>query len=130
MTLIEVVVAVSLMLIIFLGFFGAYVASADLVRSTSARSGALFLMANRMEYIRGLAYGSIGTVGGTPSGSLVASEPRILNGITYTIRTTVAYIDDGANGAGAGDYKTVKVEADWNFRNVSQSISTVTYVAP
>lgn len=130
MTLMEVVIAMSLMLLIFLGFFGAYAASADLVRSASARLGAVTLVASRLEYIRGIPYADVGVMGGTPSGTLAPSEVRIQNAVTYTIRTVVADKDDSANGTGASDYKSVQVEAGWNFRGAPQSISTVTYVAP
>lgn len=129
MTLIEVLIGVFLMLLIFLGFFGAYAASADLVRSASARMGAITLTASRMEEVRALPYADVGTVGGTPSGALAPSVSKTLNGITYTIRTVVAYKDESANGAG-NDYKAVKVEANWNFRSLPQSMSAITYVAP
>ncbi|TAK58819.1 prepilin-type N-terminal cleavage/methylation domain-containing protein [Patescibacteria group bacterium] len=130
MTLIEVVVAVSLMLVIFLGFFGAYAASATLVQSIASRTNASALIAGTIEYARGLPYASVGTVGGTPSGVLVSTESRLVNNIPYTLRTVVSYKDDPANGAGAGDYKVMKVEAIWNIRGFSHSMSAVTYVAP
>jgi len=128
-TLVEVLVGVFLMLLVFSGFFGAYAASADLVRSASARMGAITLAASSVESIRKLPYADVGTVGGTPSGELLPSEFKSLNGIAYTLRTVVIYTDDPANGTG-NDYKSVKVEALWNFRGASQNLSLVTYVAP
>ncbi|MFA5876813.1 MAG: prepilin-type N-terminal cleavage/methylation domain-containing protein [Candidatus Paceibacterota bacterium] len=130
MTLIEVIVAVSLMLVIFLGFFGAYAASATLVQSIASRTNASALIASTVEYVRGLPYASVGTVSGTPSGILVSTESRLINNIPYTLRTVVTYKDDGANGVGGNDYKVVKVEASWNIRGFSHSMSAVTYVAP
>lgn len=128
-TLIEVLVGVFLMLLIFSGFFAAYAASADLVRSASARMGGITLAASAVESIRGLPYADVGTVDGTPAGVLLSSELKALNGVTYTLRTVVVYIDDAANGAG-DDYKSVKVEALWNFRGSPQSTSLITYAAP
>lgn len=130
MTLIEVVVAVSLMLVIFLGFFGAYAASATLVQSIASRTSASALIASTIEYVRELPYASVGTIAGTPSGVLLPTESRVVNNVPYTLRTVIAYKDDSANGAGAGDYKVMKVEASWNIRGFAHSMSAVTYVAP
>lgn len=130
MTLIEVVVAVSLMLVIFLGFFGASAASATLVQSIASRTNASALIAGTIEYVRSLPYSNVGTVSGTPSGVLVSTESRMVNNIPYTLRTMVVYKDDEANGMGGNDYKIVKVEASWNTRGFPHTMSAVTYVVP
>ncbi|MES2014383.1 MAG: prepilin-type N-terminal cleavage/methylation domain-containing protein [Patescibacteria group bacterium] len=130
MTLIEILVAVSIMLTIFVGFFSAYTVSADVASGTRARASATALLTNTMEYIRSLPYASVGTLGGTPSGNLLQNTTQSVNGVSYTLHTAVVFKDDAGNGLGSNDYKVVKVEARWTFRGVQQSASLVSYVAP
>lgn len=137
MTLIDVIVGVSVMLLVFLGIFGAFRISIELVFSTKAKTGAISLITERMESVRALAYDDVGTVGGIPSGNLAQVEQVTLNGVVYTMRTLIQYVDapeDGLdindeNGVTA-DYKVVKVEAAWNVKESSRSTFAVTHIAP
>ena len=137
MTLIDVVVGTSIMLIIFLGIFGAFRISIELVFSTKAKTGAISVLTEKLEYIRGLPYDSVGTVGGIPAGNIPQIEQVSLNGLTYTVNTLIQYVDapeDGLdindeNGITA-DYKTVKVEIFWNVKESSRSTFAVTRIAP
>ncbi len=136
-TLIEVVVGVSIMTIVFLGIFGAFKLSIDLVFSTKTKIGAVALMNERIEFIRSLPYSSVGTVAGIPAGPIAQLEQVSLNGTNYTLRTLVQFIDapeDGLDQADENntpvDYKLVKVEVLWSVRDVPRSTSAVTYVSP
>src|SRR3989344_3874731 len=60
-TLIDTVVASGLMLLVFTGIVGVFRLSVDVVSNNKARAGAIALADERMEYIRSLSYGSIGT---------------------------------------------------------------------
>src|SRR3990172_11037936 len=93
-TLIDTLVAVSLMVLIFMGIFGAFQLSVDVVTNNKARAGATALANERMEYIRSLTYSQVGTVGGIPAGIIPQVETIVLNGITYTRRTFIQYADD------------------------------------
>lgn len=137
MTLIEVVVGTSLILVIFLSIFAAFQISIDLVFSTKAATGANALVNERMEYIRGLTYDAIGTVNGIPSGTIPQVEQKTLNGITYTMSTLVQYVDDPVDGTDSADtnlvtadYKRVKVSTDWVIRGKPRSTFAVTTIAP
>lgn len=137
MTLIDVVVGVAVMSLIFIAVFGAFRISIELVYSTKAKTGAVSLMAERLEYIRSLPYGSVGTVGGIPAGNIPQVEQTFLNGIPYTIRTLVQYtdapedgLDDNDENLITADYKTVKVEVLWSVKDSSRSTYAVTRVAP
>lgn len=137
MTFIDVIVGTAIMLVVFLAIFGAFKLSIDLIYSTKAKAGALALVADRIEYIRGLPYDSVGTVGGIPAGILPQVAISSLNGLAYTLRTLVAYADDPADGLGdfdensvTADYKTVKVEALWMVRASARSTFAVTTIAP
>ena len=131
-TLLDTVVGTALMLVIFLGIAAAFELSVDVVTNNKARSGAIALSNERMEYIRSLSYASVGTSGGIPSGSIPQSETVVLNGITYTRRTVVEYGDDPKDGTGAADtngipedYKAVKVDVAWTSRTGVRHITLV-----
>lgn len=137
MTLIDVIVGTSIMLVVFLGLFGAFKLSVELVYSTKAKTGAVSLLTERMEYLRGLPYASVGTIGGIPSGNVPQVEQMDLNGITYTVRTLIQYVDDPADGLDendengiTADYKTAKVEVSWSVRGSGRSTFAVTSFTP
>lgn len=137
MTLIDTIVGISLMLVVFVGIAAAFELSVDVVTNNKARAGAIALADQRMEYIRSLAYASIGTVGGIPSGTIAQSETVSLNGVTYTRRTIVEYADDPKDGLGASDangitadYKAVKVDVAWTSRTGTRHVDLVTRVTP
>lgn len=137
MTLIDVIVGVAIMLLVFLAIFGAFKLSIELVFSTKAKTGAVSLLTERMEYLRGLPYSEVGTVGGIPAGDIPQLEQVSLNGTTYTLRTLVQYTDAPEDGLDeddensvTADYKTVKVEALWSIKGSSRSTFAVTRIAP
>lgn len=136
-TLLDTVVGTALMLVIFLGIAAAFQLSLEVVTSNKARGGAITLANERMEYIRSLAYTSIGTVGGIPSGSLAQSETITLNNTRYTRRTFVAYADDPGDGTGGADtnsitadYKVVRVDVAWDSRLGTRHITLVSRFEP
>ncbi len=137
MTLIEAVVGAAIMLVVFLGIFAAFQVSIDLVFSTKAATSATALVNERMEYIRGLTYDAIGTVGGIPSGTIPQTEQVMLNGIPYVLSTLVQYVDDPTDGLDAldetgvtADYKLVRISADWTIRERPRTTFAVTRIAP
>lgn len=137
MTLIDVVIGSAIMLVIFLGLFGAFQLSIELVYNTKAKSGAVALATERMEYVRSLSYDSVGTEGGIPAGAIPQLEQMSLNGISYIVRTLIQYEDAPEDGLAeldengiTADYKTVKVEVSWLVRGLSRSTFSVTRVAP
>lgn len=136
-TFIDTIVGTALMLVVFLGIAGVFQLSIDVVTNNKARAGAIALANERLEYIRSLAYASVGTVGGIPSGSIAQSEPALLNGVSYTRRTVAEYVDDPADGTGAADtngitvdYKIVRVDVAWDSRAGTRHITLVTRISP
>ncbi len=137
MTLLDTVVGTALMLVIFLGISAAFQLAVEVVSNNKARSGAIALAGERMEYIRSLAFGSIGTTGGIPAGNIAQSETVVLNGVTYTRRTLVEHADDPKDGLGGADsngitsdYKAVKVDTAWTSRNGTRHITLVSRFEP
>ncbi|XKT74681.1 MAG: hypothetical protein ACJKTH_01160 [Patescibacteria group bacterium UBA2163] len=137
LSLIDVVVGVAIMTVVFLAIFGAFRISIELVFSMKAKTGGVALMTERLERVRALPYGSVGTIGGIPPGVLEQTEQISLNNIRYTIRTVVQYVDAPEDGVGSNDvnsitadYKKVKVEVLWNIKDSPRSVAAVTRVAP
>ncbi|MBI2618074.1 carboxypeptidase regulatory-like domain-containing protein [Candidatus Kaiserbacteria bacterium] len=136
-SLLDAIFGTALFLVVFLGIFGAFQLSLQLVKSTALKTGALALANERLEYIRSLPYNDIGVVGGIPQGELEMEEAVVLNNTSYTRRTFVQYIDDPADGSGGNDengvtadYKTAKVTMSWPFRESTRSLSLVTNIIP
>ena len=136
-TLIDTVVGTALMLVVFLGITAIFKLSIDVVTNNKARAGAIALANERMEYIRSLAYASVGTVGGIPSGAIAQSETVTLNSVLHTRRTVVEYVDDPNDGFGSADtngitldYKVAKVDVSWTSRTGTRHIALVTRISP
>jgi len=163
--LIEVVVGVSLLTIVFVGFFGVLQLGTRLATSNKARTGALSLALERMEFVRSLAYEDVGTIDGGDANNGHGNDPDgvdggnpgqgnsglgddlklfsthyeyiTLNGVNYTRRTLVVYIDEEADGTGGqdenhkkDDYKIVKVQVLWDGHNGQREVTIVSNVTP
>jgi len=136
-TLIDTIVGSALMLVVFVGIAGVFQLSIDVVTNNKARAGAIALADDRVEYIHSLAYSAIGTAGGIPSGAIPQSETVVSNGVSYTWRTTVEYVDDPQDGTGASDtngitldYKVARVDLAWESRAGTRHVTLVTRISP
>ncbi len=136
-TLIEVVVVIGLMVIVFAGLFAAFEYSLKLIAQSRAKMTALSLATDKVEYIRSLPYNDVGTVSGIPNGAIPQNRTVSLNGITFSERVLIEYVDDPADGLGSldsnsivADYKTAKVEYTWNIYGVPNSFSLISSVVP
>lgn len=136
MSLIEIVMGVSIMLIVFAALFAALTSIDTLGRRNELRTSALYLANEHIETMRALPYDSIGTVSGLPYGTIPQVETITHNGHTFVRRTFIQYVDDPSDGLGAtdatipADYKRIKVELSYAINNATSSFSLVTTIAP
>lgn len=137
LSFVDVIVGVSLMVLIFVGIFSIFKLSIEIIGLNKAKSGALALTNERMEYIRSLSYDDVGTSGGIPAGSIAQQEWISLNGVNYLRRTLIQYVDDDADGLGGADatgitadYKRAKVELSWNRKGATSSVALVSNIVP
>ncbi len=137
MSLVDVVVGSALVLIVFLGLLGLLRASLMISGVAKARAGAITLADNQIEYLRALDYDLVGTIGGIPAGIVQATSTQTLNGVQYSIRTLVIYVDDPADGLGLSDstgittdYKQIKVEVSYTIRATPRVVSVISNYAP
>ena len=135
--LVDVIVGVALMLIIFLSLFGVLRASLMLSALAKAKATAVELASTQMEYLRGLSYDALGTVGGIPAGLVPQTATTTVDGVAYATRTFIEYKDDPADGTGAQDanivttdYKTGKVTVSYSMSELAKSISLISNFAP
>lgn len=117
-SLIETIIGVALLLVAFLGIFGAYQLGLKVIGQSKARIIAIALANQKIESARNLSYENIGTVGGIPPGAILETEIIVRNNITFTVKTAVIYIDDSFDGlvpadALPNDYKRAKVKVSW-----------------
>lgn len=116
--LISVLVAIGVFGILAHAIFTLVAASFDLINFNRSRIAARYLAEEKIEIIRNLPYADVGTVGGIPNGVLAEEETQVVNGLTYTIKTSVVYIDDEFDGTAPTDldpedYKRARVEVSW-----------------
>lgn len=136
-SLIDVLVGVAILMIVFVGIFGIFKLSIELVLSSKAKTGALALANEQMEFLRSLSYDDVGTLGGIPSGNIQQEETIVLNQTVYTRRTFIQYVDDPKDGLGAldensitADYKIAKVEISWIIKGKERKFSLVSNIVP
>jgi len=137
MSLVELLVAIGLLMLVFGGLMTSFQIIVTLIGSAKAQAGALALANEKIEYIRSLSYDTVGTIAGIPNGPLPQISTTSLNGILYTERLLIGYIDDAADGEGASDingiladYKLVKVEYSWVDKGSPKTISLISNIVP
>jgi prepilin-type N-terminal cleavage/methylation domain-containing protein len=119
LTLIEVLVAITLTAIVFLGIFGAYQLGLKIVGLSERKITATQIAQGEIEKIRNMPYLDVGTVGAQPpyaSGTLEASTSTILNGVEYKIERKIMLISDPSDGEEEClvDYKRVEIKVSFS----------------
>lgn len=135
-TIIEIIISIAVLGV----FFAAVTQLIQIILGTlgesRVRATALEISQMRMELIQNLPYEDVGTVGGIPDGSLEPVELTERNGLTYTVTTSVQYIDDPYDGLSPADaintdYKRVRVETSWEGAYRSRvPVTLVSQISP
>ncbi|MBU1178189.1 prepilin-type N-terminal cleavage/methylation domain-containing protein [Patescibacteria group bacterium] len=118
-TLIEILVAITIIGIVFVAIFAIFRMVIQSSAISEARTTATGLANQQMEMIHNLPYNDIATTSGWPQGDIPSTKTEVLNNITFTINTNVNYVDNPFDDTvpidtlGA-DYKKVKVEVSWD----------------
>lgn len=137
MTLVGILITIAVATTIFMALYSAIEYSLRLSADSSARLAAMSLASERMEYFRSLSYNDVGTISGFPSGVIPQNRTITLNGIAFSERVLVDYIDDPADdelGVDSNgiitDYKKLKIEISWVTHGETKSISYVSNIVP
>ncbi|OGY18126.1 MAG: hypothetical protein A2900_05510 [Candidatus Chisholmbacteria bacterium RIFCSPLOWO2_01_FULL_50_28] len=134
-SLIEALVGLGILIILFHAFGSLIIAAYDLLGNSRTRITARQLGNEKIEQLHNLPYASLGVVGGIPQGVIPQQESVDRNGLTYTVRTAVIYIDDpfdqvAPSDLSPADYKRIRVDVSWTGRFVAgESVTLVTDIA-
>jgi len=101
-TLVELTVSLVVMSMMIVALFGLFI---SLVRSTviaKRRAVANSLATNQMEYLKSLPYDNLAVIGGSIIAPVLLpnSKTETVNGVRYTIKTSISYADDSYDGCG------------------------------
>lgn len=137
-TLIEVLVSMTILVIVSSSLYLAYSNTLDIVSASQYHSAAANLIESEIEVIRNMDYEDIGTVGGVPPGKLTASKSVVLDETEYAINVFVRNIDDPFDGILGGapndtapaDYKLVEIQITCDTCPRFGLIRSTTTVAP
>ena len=136
-SLVDVIVGVALLLVLFLALFGVLKTSLVLSSTTKAKAAAVEIASAQMEYLRGLSYDALGTVGGIPAGTVPQAATSTIDGVSYGIRTFIEYHDDPADGTGTQDtnsittdYKTATVTVSYSLYGLLNSTTLISNFVP
>ncbi|MCR4275662.1 MAG: prepilin-type N-terminal cleavage/methylation domain-containing protein [Candidatus Wolfebacteria bacterium] len=140
-TLIEALVASTLLLIISSSIYLTYANILEIILKNQWRAEAVAAIETEFETARKMNYSDIGILGGYPVGKLLATTTVQSGGGSFLLTTTVRNVDDPFDGTLGGtpndtspaDYKIIEVEANCiscaGFGGVA-SITMTTTVAP
>jgi type II secretory pathway pseudopilin PulG len=117
-TLIEAMVAMSVLMIFFGAVAGILHTVLTMVGESKVRLVAASLAQERIEQVRNLSYEDVGVIGGIPAGTLPQEEIVNVNGQEFTINISVVYIDDPFDDLAptdpiSTDYKRARVAVSW-----------------
>jgi|AntRauTorcE11897_2_1112592.scaffolds.fasta_scaffold08664_2 type II secretory pathway pseudopilin PulG len=134
---IELIFVAALSVIVFGALFSSFQYTLELIAQSRAKLSALSLATERIEFFRSLPYDEVGTLTGVINGPVANNQTLTLNGIDFTERIVIDYVDglgDGVGGAdGNGitqDYKQIKLEYSWDIRGETNSVALVTNIMP
>jgi prepilin-type N-terminal cleavage/methylation domain-containing protein len=139
-TLVETLISIALIAIVFSGIFGAYRLGMKMVWLDKAKTTAMAIGNGRIEMIRGLDYGSVGTTGPVvlpwAKGVIDPIAAETANGIEYTIATSVIFVSDPRDGLDSDtddsciwDYKKAAVRVSWDGKYPGEIVLS-TDIAP
>ena len=93
----EVLLGILLLAIVAGGVIEGFAAASSQIGKTRLDVVASKLALQHLEDIRNMSYSTVGTVGGNPPGTIPTSQTQTVNGTTYTVQTSIKYVDDPAS---------------------------------
>ncbi len=111
-TIVEVLIGMVIIAILVVSTASTYIALQSSAALARHKSIGTELATNKIEALKALPYDSLAVAGGAiyhPS-PLPASETKTINGYTYTIKTSINYIDDAYDGC--GNYANTQTKQD------------------
>jgi type II secretory pathway pseudopilin PulG len=109
-TLIELVISILIIGTVTLSLFSLFISLTQSAVIAKHRSIATTLATNQVEYLKGLPYDSLAVQGGSiyATNPLPSQSTHTLNKTTYTVRTSINYIDDAYDGCASYPTQALK----------------------
>ncbi len=137
---IETLIVAAVAVTMFAGLFGTFTYTFELLGHAKAKTTAVTIANQKMEYFRSLPYSEVGTIAGIPAGAIPQYSSTTLNKITFDERVLVEYVDDPADGLLTAtttdsngipaDYKRVKIEVSWTLKGQAKSVILTSNIVP
>jgi hypothetical protein len=133
-TLIDLIMSMAIIALLFGGVYLVFFSIETAVANISVRAAATAAINNEIEMVRNLPYGSVGTVGGIPSGIIPQAQTVSEDNFSFVLQTTVLNIDDpydtSPTSTPAADYKLVDITASCPLCTNFVPVEITTTVAP
>lgn len=102
-TLVELLMVIAVLSILGLGAFDLFTALLHSAIVGSREAVASTLATNQMEYLKSLPYDNLAVAGGPiiSTTTIPASFTKKVNGNTYTVSTSIGYVDNAYDGCGS-----------------------------
>ena len=133
----DILITVAILTILLHALISLILLSFELISFTRARTTAKHLAQEKIELIRNLSYDIIGTSGGIPSGDLPQTEQISRNGLNYTVKTGIVYIDHSFDNQTPDDplptdFKRVRIDVSWEglAKSATNPITFITDISP
>lgn len=127
MSLVEVMISATILLIVILGTVGIYTFGTSRVTREFHRRAALELAQQRVDELFASEFDSVQT----------GVDSLIVDNVDYARLITAVAVDDSADGVGAGDidgettdYKRIELTVSWFERGETDSVQLTTLITP
>lgn len=134
---IELLVTAAVTTLVFGGIMASVQFALKIISTTKAKTGAISLAVERIEYIRSLSYADAGTAGGIPDGPISQNATTSLNGTLYHERVLIQYVDSPEDGLGGSDtngiladFKEARIEYSWATPSGTSTVFLLTNIVP
>ena len=127
-TLVELMVTMTVLAILGLGAFTLFTALLHSTIVAQRQAVASALATNQVEYVKSLPYDHLAVQGGAivSTTTIPASFTKKVQGVTYTVTTSITYADDAYDGCGSYPNATLKQKYCRNYPPPSGAPSTDT----
>lgn len=137
-TLVEVLVASTLLFGLSVGFYQSLVSLQSLTRNSKLKAQAVALANEQIEIARNLPYSDVGIVNGWPVGKIPREQSIKRGNSSFVVITTIRNIDDPFDGLIGGspndltpaDYKLMEVVVSCPTCRALEPVILSTFIAP
>ena len=116
-TLVELMVSLIVLSILGLAFFELFNALLNSALVAQKKATALTIANTQMEYLKSLPYSNLAISGGPilANSYLPQSFNKTVNGLSYTVKTNITYVDDAYDGCGSYPSLTLEEQYCHNY---------------